>query len=125
MSGESISGRVVGDLMPHISPFDNKSGFESTTSTAIWHGRAAIVGVAIGKERLYQDQKHGSIVECGHTLGEWILIAEAELAEAKEALIKGGSGRDSVRSELVQVAATIVACLEQHGLSEPHSRRQI
>lgn len=112
-------------LMPHISPFDNNSGFESTTSTAVWHGRAAQVGIAIGRERIYQDQKHGSLAEHGHTLGEWILIAEAELEEAKEALIKGGSGRDSVRSELVQVAATIVACLEQHGLSEPHNRRQV
>ena len=112
-------------LMPHIAIGDIQGTFESSNTTAIWHGRAAQVGIAIGKERIHQDQKHGTIIENGHTLGEWILIAEAELAEAKASLIKGGTGRDSVRSELVQVAATVVACLEQHGLTEPHSRRQI
>lgn len=80
------------------------------------------VFVAILEERYFQDNKHGT---GDHTLGEWIIIMEAELAEAKTALIKGGSGRDSVRSEILQVVAVGVACLEQHGLKEPHNRRQI
>ncbi len=80
---------------------------------------------AMLRERDHQDQKHGPISTHGHTLGEWIIIAEAELAEAKVALIKGGSGRNSLRSEIVQTAATLLACLEQHGVDDPHAGRQI
>jgi len=73
---------------------------------------------AVIDERNYQDEKHGPIGTHGHTIGEWILIMEAELAEAKQALIKGGKGRDSVLHELVQVTAVGLACLEQHGVKE-------
>jgi len=74
------------------------------------------VSVLIGEERLHQDIKHGVLEEHGHTIGEWILIMEAELAEAKAAIIKGGSGRNHVLHEILQVVATGVACLEQHGI---------
>lgn len=77
---------------------------------------------AILKERQWQDKKHGVIEEHGHTVGEWILIAERELAEAKEALLKGGTGRDRPLHELVQVAATCVAALEQHGVDDLPSK---
>lgn len=70
----------------------------------------------IDAERQYQDRKHGPVNTHGHTLGEWILIMEAELNEAKEALIKGGRGRNEVRHEILQIVATGVACLEQHGV---------
>ena len=70
------------------------------------------------KERVFQDTKHGTLREHGHTIGEWILILEAELNEAKEALIKGGTGRDSVLQEIVQVGAVALACIEQHGVEE-------
>ena len=80
---------------------------------------------AILTERNFQDVKWRPISESGHTLGEWILIAEAELAEAKMALIKGGSGRNSVRAELVQTAAVILAALEQHGVVDEHDGRQL
>lgn len=81
---------------------------------------------AVLKERDFQDDKFGPITGAGgHTLGEWVLLIEDELAEAKKALIKGGKGRDSLRSELVQVAALAVACLEQHGTDDPHSGRLI
>lgn len=83
------------------------------------------VMVALIRERRYQDVKHGTIAEHGHTLGEWIIIMEFELAEAKLALIKGGKGRDSLRAEIVQVLATGMAALEQHGLEDPHTGRQI
>lgn len=87
----------------------------------------AEIATAILKERYFQDNKHGTIATDGgsHTIGEWLLLIEAELAEAKTALIKGGSGRDSVRSEIVQVAALCMACLEQHGLDDPHEGRQV
>lgn len=70
---------------------------------------------AILKERQFQDQKHGHPDENPHTIGAWILVLEAELAEAKAACIKGGVDRNNVISEIVQVAATAVACLEQWG----------
>ena len=73
-------------------------------------------------ERMFQDSKHGPIEQHSHTIGEWILILESELAEAKVALIKGGTGRDSVLQEVLQVAAVAVACLEQHGLKEISKR---
>lgn len=71
---------------------------------------------AIGVERDFQDKKFGPNSQ--HTIGEWILIMEAELDEAKRALIKGGTGRDSVLMEIVQVCAVGLACLEQHGVTE-------
>lgn len=80
---------------------------------------------AVLGERKFQDAKWGTVDEHGHTLGEWILIAEAELAEAKEALIKGGTGRNSVRAELIQTAAVLLAALEQHGVVDTHDRRQV
>jgi hypothetical protein len=70
-------------------------------------------------ERQFQDKKWGPLSDGGsHTIGEWILLMEDELAEAKRALIKGGTGRDSVLMEIVQVGALALACIEQHGLIE-------
>lgn len=105
--------------------------------------RAGIVGIfeAIVKEREFQDKKYGAVLDSkprfdncpagewvteqgkgGHELGAWLIIAESELAEAKKALVHGGSkeakGRDTIRAELVQLAAVCVAALEQHGLQE-------
>ncbi len=73
-------------------------------------------------EREFQDHKHGPIASNPHTVGEWILIMEAELQEAKVALIKGGKGRDSVLYEVLQVVAVGVACIEQHGMREIEKR---
>jgi len=80
--------------------------------------------VAFLKERQFQDEKHGTIKDKPHTLGEWLLIIEAELAEAKLALIKGGKGRDNVISEIVQIGACAMGALEEHGL-EPIEKRAI
>lgn len=77
---------------------------------------------ALKKERLFQDNKWGGIDDHGHTIGEWILLIEAELEEAKRALIKGGVGRDSVLMEVVQVGALALACIEQHGTDEKKER---
>jgi len=75
---------------------------------------------AILKEREYQDIKHGF---GGHELGTWFLLIKAELDEVEHAIIKGGSGRDAVAAELIQVAALCVAALQQHGLEEFPGRR--
>lgn len=82
--------------------------------------------MAMIEERKFQDEKFGPLDSGGsHTLGEWVLLIEAELAEAKFALIKGGTGRNTLRSELIQIAALVLACLEQHGLDDQHSGRLI
>lgn len=73
---------------------------------------------ALAEERAYQDDKHGSIDANPHTVGGWLLLIESELNEAKEAAIKGGSGRNAVMHEILQVAATAMAAVEQHGLEE-------
>ena len=81
---------------------------------------------AVIDERRFQDEKWGPLFNGGsHTIGEWLLLIEDELIEAKRSLIKGGTGRDSVRSEIVQIAALAVSCLEQHGTADPHEKRQI
>lgn len=67
-------------------------------------------------ERDYQDTKWGPVDRNGHSIGEWILLLEAELNEAKLALIKGGEGRDNVMHEILQVAALGVAAVQQHGI---------
>lgn len=73
---------------------------------------------AIAQEREFQDKKWGTVFDNPHSVGAWLLIAEFELNEAKVAAIKGGKGRDSVVAEIVQTIATLVACLEQHGLDD-------
>lgn len=77
---------------------------------------------AISQERDFQDNKHGTDP---HEMGTWLMILEFELAEAKEALVKGGIGRDSVRHELIQIAAVAVAALEQHGLEAPPDEKRL
>lgn len=79
---------------------------------------------AVKNERSYQDAKHGPISQVPHTPAGWLLLIEDELNEAKRAIIKGGTGRDGWRSELVQVAALCQAALEQHGLNDT-GRREI
>lgn len=80
---------------------------------------------AVDDERDHQDAKWGTIDEHGHTIGEWILILEAELEEAKRAIIKGGGGRNSVLHEIRQVAAVAIACMEQHGTTGPEKGRAV
>jgi hypothetical protein len=72
---------------------------------------------ALRRERAYQDAKWGTIQQHPHTVGEWLLVVESELLEAKEAWCKGQGDRGAL-VELVQVAAVVVACLEQHGIVE-------
>jgi len=76
---------------------------------------------AVMFERIHQIDKHGL---GGHSIGAWLLIMEAELAEAKQAAIKPADGRDNVISEIIQVIATGFACLEQYGV-KPIQGRQV
>jgi hypothetical protein len=72
---------------------------------------------AIQRERAYQNKKYGSIAGRAHSVASWILIAEIELEEAKQAWQKEAGNTEALR-ELLQVAAVIVACLEQYGVVE-------
>ena len=72
------------------------------------------IDFAIRSERSYQDQKWGSISKHPHSVMEWIAIMEAELAEAKEAWVKGADNH-TVLQEITQLVATGVACMTQHG----------
>lgn len=72
---------------------------------------------AIQRERQYQDAKWGNKP---HTVGNFILIMEGELEEAKQSWRKGVGDKDALR-ELLQVIAVGVACLEQHGVVERES----
>lgn len=77
---------------------------------------------SIMTERAYQNGKHGRIEDAPHTPAGWMLLIESELQEAKHAIIKGGTGRDGWRAELVQVIALCFATLEQHGLTDKEGR---
>jgi hypothetical protein len=74
---------------------------------------------AIDRERDYQAEKH---LEEPRSVGDFILIMRSELAEAERAWNKAGCKR--AIEEMLQVAATAVACMEQHGVEEEHNRTE-
>lgn len=65
----------------------------------------------ITRERDYQDVKWK---DNPHTVGEWLLIMQSELDEAKEAWVKNRGDSKSL-DEILQVVSVGVACMEQHG----------
>jgi len=71
------------------------------------------VYAAIDREREHQRRKWGTLENKGHTVGEWLLVIEGELAEAKKAWTDAKGDEECLR-EIVQVAASAVACMEQH-----------
>lgn len=77
---------------------------------------------AIQQERDFQDLKHGT---GHHNRATWTMLIEAELQEAKQAVIKGGLGRNSWANEVIQVAALCVAALEQHGITQGTGEREL
>ena len=72
---------------------------------------------AIDRERWYQDEKWGTIKDHPHDVPGWLLIMQSELNEALEAWVHNGGDTEALR-EIIQVVATGVACLEQHGVFE-------
>lgn len=70
---------------------------------------------AVKAEREYQDYKWGSLEEKNQTVEGYLLILKSEVDEAIQGWMKNKEGRDSVLSEITQVAAVAVACLQQHG----------
>jgi hypothetical protein len=71
---------------------------------------------AIKREREYQDQKYGQLQSRAMSVGDWILVLEEEIAEARLAWVKGRF-EDALR-EILQVATVAVAAILQHGIVE-------
>jgi len=69
---------------------------------------------AVTRERNHQIHTWGSNP---HSVGEWLLILQAELDEAKEAWVKN-RGDIKALEEILQVVAVGVACMEEHGVVE-------
>jgi hypothetical protein len=76
---------------------------------------------AIDQERAYQCAKRPTSHAHGHELPGWMAIMRRELDEAERAWIEGDGApaNDQSLAELIQVVATGVAALEQHGV--PHA----
>lgn len=73
------------------------------------------VYLAISKERIYQDRKWG--VDRPQSVPGFLLVMRKELDEAEKSWLKNVRGdRQTVLEEIVQVAATAVACLERYGV---------
>lgn len=72
---------------------------------------------AIASELEKQDQQWGPLDERRQSLAGYLLILDEELSEAKRGWAENVEGEHSALSELVQVAAVAVSCLQSHGLS--------
>jgi hypothetical protein len=65
-------------------------------------------------EREYQDSKWGYLDATDRSISDYLLIMRKELGEAENGWIKNLEGRDSALSEILQVAAVAVACLQKY-----------
>lgn len=72
------------------------------------------VFAAIRQEREYQDYKYGPPNERKLGLGDYVVIAGAELDEVRYDIIQNQPQHACL--ELLQVAAVCVAALQQHGV---------
>mgnify|MGYP000994437278 FL=1 len=76
---------------------------------------------AIDEEREHQIGKWG---KSSHTVGEWLLVMQAELSEACLAWVKGEGDLDAL-CEILQVVTTGVACMEGHGVVRRMDREEL
>ena len=70
---------------------------------------------AIDQERLYQDQKWGTITMRPHEVSAWLTILRAQLNRAEMAWASS-EGDAAALKAIRQLAAVSVACMEQHGV---------
>lgn len=70
---------------------------------------------AVAAELDHQDVKWGK--DKPQSLPGFLLILEGELAEAKLGWLKNLEGRHAALDEIVQVAATAIACIIRYGAS--------
>jgi len=69
---------------------------------------------AIAEERQMQDKRWGAGKP--QSLPGYLVLIEAELAEAKFGWCKNMPGKSAPLNELVQLGALVVACLERYGV---------
>lgn len=123
---EGIDHRVAGALEVYDS-YDQLMQQGDERATRLLNAAARGVGYsllpicsmrvsqALDAEMQHQREKYGESRQ--QSLPGFILVAEAELAEAKLGWCKNSEGRSSPLHELVQTAAVILTCLEQYGVS--------
>ena len=70
---------------------------------------------AIEAERARQDAKWGP--NKPQSLPGFLMVMEAELAEAQQGWLKNVEGRHAPLNEVVQLAAVCFACLERYGVT--------
>lgn len=78
------------------------------------------VSEAIIQERLYQDQKFGTVGQHPHELPSWIYIMGNALDKANYFWISGIE--DLAIKEILQATAVGFACLQQYGIPERAKR---
>lgn len=71
---------------------------------------------AVDRERAYQDRKYGPHHDRELSVGDFLIILQTELDEAKREYVRNGVAL--TLAEVLQVAAVAVACMEQHGYTE-------
>ena len=71
---------------------------------------------SLKQERERQDKKWGSLEEKQQSLAGYMMVIKKELEEAEEGWMKNIEGKHSSLSEIRQVAATAIACLQQYGV---------
>lgn len=69
----------------------------------------------IRAERERQDIKWGALEEKKQSCAGYMHVLRAELTEAEDGWVKNREGKHSALREIVQLAATAVACLQQYG----------
>ena len=69
---------------------------------------------AIAHERQRQDLKWGADKQ--QSLPGYLLVVESELNEAKEGWVKNLINKHAPLSEVLQIAAVCVACMERYGV---------
>lgn len=67
----------------------------------------------IKREREYQNKKWGR--DRTQSIPGFIAVIEGELNEAKHGWLKNVPAKHSSLSEILQIAAVAVACIEEHG----------
>lgn len=78
---------------------------------------------AIDRERDYQTEKHGSLEKHGHTTAEWMAIMNHLLSEALDNWYEGDG--PAMKLNILEIVATGVACLEQHGVAEREHKETV
>ena len=71
---------------------------------------------SLKQERQNQDIKCGALDEKKQSVAGYMLVLKKELEEAEAGWMKNVQGKHSALSEIRQVAATAIACLQQHGV---------